>query len=154
MPENLNIVFDIFGPIKDVDYWNDCLSNIEKKSVAVKIEYKGEINPAHTGELLSIYHLFLLLTKGENFGHAIFESLHAGTPVLLSDKTPWRNLPEAQAGWDMNLGKPNEIRDKIIEVASWDEVEYLAWRRGARKFAENFLQETDFEKQYQDLFKF
>lgn len=154
LPENLRIVFDIFGPIKDVNYWKDCLANIEKKSGSVKIEYKGEINPAHTGDLLSNYHLFLLLTKGENFGHAIFESLHAGTPVLLSHKTPWRNLPEAQAGWDMDLDRPNEIREKIMEIASWDEVEYLAWRTGARKFAEKFLQETDFEKQYKELFGF
>ncbi|MFC3414181.1 glycosyltransferase [Algoriphagus hitonicola] len=154
LPDGLSVTFDIFGPIKDVDYWKECLANIDKKSGSVKIEYKGEVNPAHTGELLSNYHLFFLLTQGENFGHAIFESLHAGTPVLLSDKTPWRNLPEAQAGWDMDLNRPDEIREKIMEIASWDEVDYLAWRRGAREFAEKFLQETDFEKQYQELFEF
>lgn len=33
--------------------------------------------------------LFCLPTHSENFGVAVLESLHAGTPVLTTDQTPW-----------------------------------------------------------------
>lgn len=154
VPSDYSVSLDIFGPIKDPLYWEQCSSIMDDIPNHIQITYKGQIKPDESHEVLASYHVMSLLTKGENFGHSIFESMYAGTPVLISDKTPWRNLPEAHAGWDMDLGQPNEIREKIMEIASWDEAEYLAWRRGARKFAEKFLQETDFEKQYQELFGF
>ena len=154
VPSVYSVSLDIFGPIKAPLYWEQCSSIIESIPKHIQITYKVQIKPDESHEILASYHVMSLLTKGENFGHSIFESLYAGTPVLISDKTPWRNLPEVQAGWDMDLGRPNEIREKIMEIASWDEVEYLDWRRGARRFAEKFLQDTDFEKQYKELFGF
>jgi hypothetical protein len=37
-------------------------------------------------------------TTHENYGHAIIESWGFGRPVLLSDKTPWRDLQEKGLG--------------------------------------------------------
>ena len=33
-----------------------------------------------------------LPTKGENFGHAISDSIANSTPVFISDKTPWNEI--------------------------------------------------------------
>ena len=42
--------------------------------------------------LLSRHDLLFLPTAGENFGHVILEAMQAGVPVLISDKTLWKNL--------------------------------------------------------------
>lgn len=42
-------------------------------------------------------------TFNENYGHAIVESFVAGLPVVISDRTPWRNLEKINAGWDIPL---------------------------------------------------
>ena len=47
--------------------------------------------------------MFFFPTLGENFGHVIHESLAAGTPVLISDQTPWVGLSEKGAGWELPL---------------------------------------------------
>jgi glycosyltransferase involved in cell wall biosynthesis len=46
--------------------------------------------PETVSPTFAAYDLFAFPTLGENFGHVIFESLRVGTPVLLSDRTPWR----------------------------------------------------------------
>jgi glycosyltransferase involved in cell wall biosynthesis len=45
----------------------------------------------YSREILHKYDLFILPTLNENFGHSIVESLSVGTPVLISDNTPWRS---------------------------------------------------------------
>ncbi|MBN8497849.1 MAG: hypothetical protein J0M32_13465 [Candidatus Accumulibacter sp.] len=58
------------------------------------------------------YDRFFLPPFSENFGHAINEALSVGVPVLISDKTPWRNLQEKGMGWDL----PLDNRRAFIEV--------------------------------------
>ena len=48
-----------------------------------------EISPEQVHETFGKYDLFVFPTRGENFGHVIPEALAAGTPILLSDRTPW-----------------------------------------------------------------
>jgi glycosyltransferase involved in cell wall biosynthesis len=154
VPSAYLVTLDIYGPIKDPRYWDQCAWMIESLPVHVQVNYKGQIKPEESHQVLASYHVMSLLTKGENFGHAIFEAMYAGTPVLISDKTPWLNLADSHAGWDLELSKTRRITDKILEIASWDEADYLPWRKGARNFAERFIKETDFEKQYRELFEF
>lgn len=43
--------------------------------------------------------LFLLPSHSENFGLVIAEALAAGVPALVTDTTPWSELPAHEAGW-------------------------------------------------------
>lgn len=45
--------------------------------------------PLPVPALMREHDLFFFPTLGENYGHVIIESLSAGTPVLISDQTPW-----------------------------------------------------------------
>ena len=67
---------------------------------------------------LAGYDLFLLPTRGENFGHAIFDALEVGLPVLISDQTPWRDLERIGAGWSLPLADPDRFAATIDRLAT------------------------------------
>jgi len=129
-----SIEFDIYGPIKDDAYWMKCEGMI--KGQIHDINYRGPINPNGVQETLSKYHAFILPTKGENFGHAIYESLSVGTPVLITPFTPWGRLQ------DFNAGKFIDFNDQ----------EYSIYSKGAFGRATDYFSKNDFKTQYQNLF--
>jgi glycosyltransferase involved in cell wall biosynthesis len=79
----------ICGAVTDPAYWTQCETLIRALPAHVTAEYCGEIAPDAVPGMLARHDLLLLPTRGENFGHVIFESLAAGTPVIISDRTPW-----------------------------------------------------------------
>ena len=122
------IIFDIYGPISDKSYWNHCKMEILNKIQSqnqLKINYKGVLSPSEVFNVYNQYHLFILPTLGENYGHAIIESILCLTPVLISDKTPWRNLEQTGIGWDISLDKPAKFQEIINNLIQMDNNEYL-----------------------------
>lgn len=85
------IEFSIFGPKLDLKYWNKCKRLIKKLPSHIKVNINEEVCPSKVQDVFSQHDLFTFPTKGENFGHVILKSLSAGTPVLLSDKTLWKD---------------------------------------------------------------
>ena len=79
-------------------------------------------------------------------------SSSVGTPVLISDKTPWRQLEEVGAGWDISLNQSIKFKRVITDLCLLDNDNYLKNRTSAFKLANEFLEKCDFEKQYSDLF--
>jgi glycosyltransferase involved in cell wall biosynthesis len=82
----------------------------------VRVNYIGIVRPHEVLATFSKYDLFFFPTSGENYGHVIAESLMAGTPVLISNKTPWQALQRDGLGWDVQL----ESTDAFVEI-----IEYL-----------------------------
>ncbi|MDB4505891.1 glycosyltransferase [Saprospiraceae bacterium] len=112
------VVFDVYGPIEDVEMWEDCKEKIKALPSNITVNYLGSVKKENVRNVLSLYDLFFLPTFAENYGHAIAEALSVGTPVLISDNTPWRNLKEQGVGWDINLENKNEFIQVIHEVAA------------------------------------
>lgn len=113
------IIFDFYGPIEDEEYYNFCLNMFAQIGSNVLVTYKGEIAPTFVSTVISKYDLFLFPTLGENFGHVIAESFSAGTSVLISDQTPWRQLSEKDVGWDLSLNKVDEFSKVIDNYANF-----------------------------------
>ncbi len=70
--------------------------------------------------LLQQAHFLFSPTRGENYGHAIAESLLMGLPVIVADTTPWRNLTERKIGFDferseMGLHAVMDVISKMTE---------------------------------------
>lgn len=114
----VNVMFDIYGPIEDKYIWDICLQKIKMLPANIKVEYRGYAKRENVRSILANYDLFFLPTFAENFGHSIVESLLVGTPVLISDRTPWRNLEKEGFGWDLSLDNPEHFARIINEIAS------------------------------------
>ncbi|MGC6342370.1 glycosyltransferase [Bisgaard Taxon 45] len=106
------VFLGIYGPLEDKVYWNQCLTLINNLPSNIEVKYYGAIENKQVQETISNYDLFFVPTQGENYGHVFIEALSAGTPILLSDKTPWRALEEKGIGWDI----PLKDRDKFINA--------------------------------------
>jgi glycosyltransferase involved in cell wall biosynthesis len=131
------VTFDIYGPIArpdDWSYWDRCLRAAERLPPNVTFTYKGTVPHADVPEVLARYDLFILLTHGENFGHAIIDAFEAGCPVLISDRTPWRNLEDARAGWDVPPEDQDRLRRVLQEAVDMDQEEWADWSAGARAY--------------------
>lgn len=125
----VNIVFDIYGPLEDVDYWQKCQILIRNLPPHVKVNYCGSVRHEDVITIFSRYDLFFLPTLGENYGHVIAEALAAGTPVLISNKTGWTGLHEEELGWDLALEKKGEFVRCIEYCASLPINERRQWRQ-------------------------
>lgn len=128
------IIFDIYGPLEDKEYWNKCLSIIEKLSDKIKVSYKGVIRYDQVVDVLSNYHLFILPSKGENFGHVIQESFLAGCPVIISDRTPWKNLKELKVGYDIPLEKEKYFIKALENFIKMDNKTFEETSKSAKKY--------------------
>lgn len=105
-------VFDIYGPIEDEEYWQKCQEEINKLPNNIEVNYCGLVSHDEVHETFSKYDAFLFPTYSENYGHVIAESLVVGTPVIISDQTPWTNVNEHGAGWAI----PLEQQGKYVEA--------------------------------------
>lgn len=119
------VQFDIYGPIEDEDYWNRCQEEIKGLPDNVKVEYKGLVGHDQVHEVFSQYDAFLFPTLSENYGHVIAESLIVGTPVIISDQTPWRKLEDAGIGWDISLENTTHFLESIESVIKRDNEQAL-----------------------------
>ena len=142
----------IRGTIEDDSYWAECKSLINKLPGNVRVNYDGPVSNERVCSLIQQYHLFVLPTFGENFGHAIFEALAAGRPVLISDQTPWRHLEQQHAGWDLPLDDSRRFSNVIENIAEMDNTAFEQWSRGAWEYAKAHSENTKLREQYKDLF--
>lgn len=112
--------FSIYGPAEDAAYYAECRRLAERLPQHVEVRWHGVVEPAEVPSIMAAHDLFFLPSRGENFGHVIAEALGAGTPVLVSDTTPWRGLKEAGVGWDLPLADPQAFAAAIDTAAAQD----------------------------------
>jgi glycosyltransferase involved in cell wall biosynthesis len=124
--KHASVVFDIYGPLEDRHYWEQCEAQIAQLPSHVEVHYRGELEHADVHACLAAHHLFFLPTLAENFGYAILEALLAGRPVLISDQTPWRQLGEDGAGFDIALADVAAYVSAIERYAAMDGAQFDA----------------------------
>jgi glycosyltransferase involved in cell wall biosynthesis len=140
---NKSITLDIYGPVDDQSYWDKCkksISNIENENIC--INYLGAISPSKFEEVYKEIHFSILPTLGENFGHSIYESLAHGVPVIVSDQTPWKNLENRKAGFDVTLDK-KEFQKVFETLDSMNSERYNHYSKGALSLAYEYYNSLD-----------
>lgn len=144
--------FDIYGSIEDEAYWEKCQNEIKKLPKNVQVKYKGLVEHDQVHKVFSQYDAFLFPTLSENYGHVIAESLIAGTPVIISDQTPWRGLESIGAGWDIKLSNEEKFKEVIEKIIVLDKPEYEYIHQQAIAYIEEKLNIQDLKKKYSSVF--
>lgn len=131
------IEFDIYGPVDRV-YWDECRGLIRELPPNVTVTYRGTVPNHQVSGIFGESHFLLLPTLGENFGHVIFEALSVGCPVIISDRTIWRNLSVRRLGWDLSL--EDDWRAVIDQCSAMSNGEYQKMCASCFEFAKSYVE--------------
>jgi glycosyltransferase involved in cell wall biosynthesis len=147
------IVFDIYGPVDDPKYWEECWKLTGRTPENVKIRYLGALQHNEVRKKFSQYHFFLFPTLGENFGHVIVESLSVGCPVIVSNQTPWSDLQQKNIGWDLPLADRPLWHSMLQHCTDMDAETYVKMSNAASGFMREWLHSPKIREDNVNLFK-
>ncbi|QQR86277.1 MAG: glycosyltransferase [Flavobacteriales bacterium] len=133
------ITFDLYGPIYDEDYWRQCQEAMAQLPPNVHVSHKGTAHPEEVPGLMDEYDLLFMPSQGENFGHTMAEALARGLPLLISNRTPWKGLEAAHAGWDLPLDDRAAFVKALHLAVELDELGQTKLRDGALAMAARYL---------------
>lgn len=145
------ICFDIYGTQENNDYYIACMKAAETLPTNVRCIYKGQVRPDEVLETFSGYHVFLLPTKGENYGHVIYEAMVGGCIPVISDRTPWQELEDRQIGRVIPLEHMEEFTEALQRLVDMGQSEYDDRRRRVADYAWEYGHHIDCQG-YRDIF--
>jgi len=149
---DVDVVFDIYGPVYDEVYWKLCSDLIAAMPANIRISYCGSITNELVAETLSRYHFLFLPSAGENFGHIILQALSAGCPLIISDRTPWRGIQMKHAGWDLSLEKEELFVSVVQECGRLNQSEFNLLSQNAFAYARHYQNDLKVVEENRRLF--
>lgn len=138
-----DVRFDLHGTVYDQAYWAKCKVAIASLPPNVKVQLKGQLNDLEVMERIAQAHVLFMPSTGENFGHAMLEALSVGRPLLISDRTPWRQLQDQQAGWDLPLEEPEEFERVLQQLVDMDGSSFRKFCDGALTLGKRYLEDQE-----------
>lgn len=147
-----DVKFDIYGPIEDKEYWNNCTKKIEGLPSNVKVRYCGLVEHESIHKTFSMYDVFLFPTLSENYGHVIAESLLAGTPVIISDQTPWNEINDYDVSWAISLNDPFLFSSALQRIIDQSDEDNKMLRKNIKNYIYNKLNFETLRKEYTKVF--
>jgi len=145
-----DIIFDIYGPKEDEEYFNECFS--VKMPDNVKINYKGHVRHDELKSLYMNYHLFISPTLTENFGHSIVEAMLNNCPVIISNNTPWNDVGVNGAGYAIDLNNKDQFVKAVGEFAAMNNETYQTRCIAASEYIQRKLNVNETIESYYKMF--
>ncbi|MEO8588947.1 MAG: glycosyltransferase [Flavobacteriales bacterium] len=131
--------FDLYGTVYDQGYWGRCQQAIAALPPNVTVTWHGQLENEQVLPVLGDHHALFMPSVGENFGHALVEAFSVGRPVLTSERTPWKDLEQQKAGWDLPLERPDRFTAAIQDLVDMDQAAYDLWSAGAYALGVRYL---------------
>ncbi|MFQ5335727.1 MAG: glycosyltransferase, partial [Flavobacteriales bacterium] len=117
-----------------------------------QVMHHGSIAPSELEVELQMHHLMFMPTLGENFGHAIIESMAAGCPVLISDQTPWKDLEPDAGGWALPVEDKSAFIKCLSHCVELGQGEFDRMSVGAWRYAKMCCNDRQVTQKYIQLF--
>jgi glycosyltransferase involved in cell wall biosynthesis len=138
-----HVSLDLIGPIEDSEYESKLRKLIRNLPAGKSVRFLGPIPYDSLIDHVGKADLFVLPSLGENFGHVIAEAFSASCPVMVSNRTPWRDLEAEEAGVVLPLESKVLWIDQLNRMVAMGEDEHARLRAGASKLASTkFSDET------------
>jgi len=147
------ITLNIIATREDEAYLNKCQQLTNELGKDIQVNWLLDLPHHQIKPYLQAAHFFVLLSEVESFGHAIFEALAVGCPVLISNQTPWKNLQEQKAGWELSISDSQTIKTTVQEIVDMDNLVWQSYRLGAKNLAESYVKQLNVDKEYRILFE-
>jgi glycosyltransferase involved in cell wall biosynthesis len=147
-----NVVFHYYGSVYNHQYNDKCKKAIFELPENIIVEYKGEADSEAIYKTMKDYHFLYMPSRSENFGHVILEAMSAGLPVIISDKTPWRNLEVKKVGWDIPLDNSSGFVKVIERCIEMNESQYEVCSKAAFTYSSQIINDEEKVKASKLLF--
>lgn len=148
-----SIQLDVYGSEYDKEYAVRCRELAASLPDNIRVSFKGNVVPEKVGETLSQYDFLFFPSRGENYGHAIVQSWAAGTPVLISDATPWKELKKRNVGWEISNSSLAVWREVLIHCLQMGAEEHQLMRIESQKLATALQEDPETLVLNQNLFR-
>lgn len=120
--------------------------------ISDKIEWLGWLNREEKFNALMQADLFVLVSLNENFANVVIESLHMGTPVLVSEEVALSaTVKELDLGWVTSLAVPDVTA--ALSAARADAVSRSRIRQDGRAVIEKHFSAARLIKNYADEYR-
>ena len=147
-----NINFTILGIIEDHGYWEECKKLLNTLPDNILWSYSGEIDTQNVITELRKYDVLILPTKGENYGHVIFEALSSGCIPIISDRTPWQELDKYKCGNVINLDMPTKFIEALESYSAMGQYTFQEYSDSAINYAISKQKESIERTSYREIF--
>jgi glycosyltransferase involved in cell wall biosynthesis len=149
-----NIKFTIIGQKADLKYYQKC-----KKVIDEIVDLK-EITISHLEfvphddleRYFSNHHIFVSLSKGENFGYTIAESLANAMPVIITPNSPFGKLFDLKIGSVVNGDDLNKVFNEILFYYNMSKVDYDNLSKNIFDNYNHMFRNNDLISEYNELF--
>ena len=131
--------FDLYGTVYSADYYDQCKKAIANLPPGIEVYWHGQLPQEEGTTVLAGAHALFMPSVGENFGHTMLESLSVGRPLVISDRTPWKDLQKASAGWDLPLEDPALFVKALQGLVDMDQLTYDRLAEGAFTLGARYL---------------
>lgn len=142
---------DLYGTVDDQAYFDKCRAIITAEPEY--FEHHEAVAPAELYVAVRQADFFVLPTLNENFGHAIIEALAHGTPVMISDQTPWNDLEAFGAGWVVPLSDKKRWQEVLSDACAMEHEDYAQMSTKALEYVRSKFDFAEIRKRYLNLFR-
>lgn len=125
------VQFDYYGIAEDKEYFAQIQGAAANLPENIVCNFKGELQQHEVIPRMQQYDILFFPSKSENFGHVILEALLAGRPVLISNRTYWRELATESVGWDIPLEFPEKFAGTIDELIALSKDSFEVFSKAA-----------------------
>ncbi|MCC7303052.1 MAG: glycosyltransferase family 4 protein [Bacteroidia bacterium] len=147
------ITMDLYGAEYDKVYAEKCRSIAARMPEGITVRFMGTIEPGKVQEMFQNYDFLLFPSRGENYGHAIVQAWSAGTPVIISDATPWKDLENNSLGWEIPLEEERKWQEVLSRAETMPDAEFNSWSSASIRFASSLSNDPQTLVLNQNLFR-